>query len=226
MLSAIASCTRTFVSDCLDVVLSRACVYCDRPGTLVCDACRLTIPTGAEQREFHHELWFGASYESVVREMINAHKDHGARALTSDLGLLLARAVWSAAMSSSHTRPVVLVPIPAHASSLRKRGRNTVVEVAQRAATELSKRGLRCQVQSILKREVETQRNAGRNIRERRAIAGTFGVRQASVLPKRVILIDDIVTTGATVNEGVRALQHAGIGVDAIACIASTPPPE
>lgn len=226
MFSAFASTSRTFVSDCLDVVLSRACVFCGRPGLVVCDECRSTIPTAAQQREFHHELWFGAAYETVVREMINAHKDHGARSLTSDLGLLLARAVWAAAMSSSHSRPVVLVPIPAHRSSLRKRGRDTVMEIALRAAQEVTTRGMPCQVQSLLFRETETHRNAGRTIRERREIAGTFSVRNISVMPTRVLLIDDIVTTGATVNEGVRALQCAGIGVDAIACIASTPPPE
>ena len=214
---------RTFANDCLDVVLSRACVHCDRPGSLICEPCALLIPSIAEQREFHHELWFGASYESTVREMINAHKDHGARALTSDLGLLLARAVWSASVASSCARPVVLVPIPAHRSSLRKRGRDTVMEIAADAAAQVSVRGIPCVVRSLLIREIETKRNAGRSLRERRDIAGTFGVRVSRVMPSRVIVVDDIVTTGATVNEGVRALIQSGIGVDAIACVASTP---
>jgi len=217
---------RNFTNDCLDVVLSRACVHCDLPGSIVCDSCARLIPSSAEQREFHHELWFGAPYETTVREMINAHKDHGARVLTADLGLLLARAVWSAVVASSHARPVVLVPIPAHRSSLRKRGRNTVIELANWAARDVSKRGMACEVQSLLVREIETHRNAGRTIRERRDIAGTFGVRSRERLPARVIVIDDIVTTGATVNEGVRALLHAGVGVDAIACVASTPLPD
>lgn len=214
---------RNFANDCLDVVLSRACVHCDRPGSLICEPCALLIPPTAEQREFHHELWFGASYETTVREMINAHKDHGARALTSDLGLLLARAVWSASVSGSYARPVVLVPIPAHRSSLRKRGRDTVMELAENAAAHVSSRGIPCVVRSLLIREIETKRNAGRSLRERRDIAGTFGVRDSRVMPSRVIVVDDIVTTGATVNEGVRALIQSGIGVDAIACVASTP---
>ncbi|MDD2818082.1 MAG: hypothetical protein PHN51_04725 [Candidatus Nanopelagicales bacterium] len=214
---------RNFANDCLDVVLSRACVHCDRPGSLICEPCALLIPPTAEQREFHHELWFGASYETTVREMINAHKDHGARALTSDLGLLLARAVWSASVSSSCARPVVLVPIPAHRSSLRKRGRDTVMEIAADAAAQVSVRGIPCVARSLLIREIETKRNAGRSLRERRDIAGTFGVRDSRVMPSRVIVVDDIVTTGATVNEGVRALIQSGIGVDAIACVASTP---
>ena len=214
---------RTFANDFLDVVLSRACVHCDRPGSLICESCALLIPDVAEQREFHHELWFGASYETTVREMINAHKDHGARALTPKLGLLLARAVWAASVSSSHARPVVLVPIPAHQSSLRKRGRNTVMELAENAAAQVSSRGIPCVVRSLLIREIETKRNAGRSLRERRDIAGTFGVRNRRAMPSRVIVVDDIVTTGATVNEGVRALMRSGVGVDAIACVASTP---
>ncbi len=217
---------RTFVDDCLDVVLSRACVHCDRPGSLVCESCALMIPSIAKQREFHHELWFGASYETTVREMINAHKDHGARALTSDLGLLLARAVWSASVSSSYARPVVIVPIPAHRSSLRKRGRDTVMEIAESAASQVASRGIPCVVRSLLIREIETKRNAGRSLRQRRDVHGTFGVRSRGVIPARVIVVDDIVTTGATVNEGVRALLKSGIGVDAISCVASTPLPD
>ena len=226
MLTFSPSGLRNFASDCLDVVLSRACVHCNLPGALVCVDCASLIPRTAQQREFHHELWFGAPYETTVREMINAHKDHGTRALTPDLGLLLARAVWSAAVASSKTRPVVLVPIPAHRSSLRKRGRNTVIELGHRAAHEVSQRGMACFVAPILFREMETKRNAGRSIRERRDIAGTFGVRARGAVPSRVIVIDDIVTTGATVNEGIRALMQNGISVDAIACVASTPLPE
>ena len=226
MITLSARGVRNFSSDCLDVVLSRVCVHCDRPGALVCGECASLVPKAAQQREFHHELWFGAPYETTVREMINAHKDHGARALTEDLGLLLARAVWSAAVASSQARPIVLVPIPAHRSSLRMRGRNTVMELGRRAAHEVSRRGMACVVAPLLVRERETKRNAGRSLRERRDIAGTFGVHARGALPSRVIVIDDIVTTGATVNEGIRALMQAGIGVDAIACVSSTPLPE
>ena len=153
MLPLLPSSLRNFTSDCLDVVLSRACVHCDLPGALVCGDCASLIPRAAQQRDFHHELWFGAPYETTVREMINAHKDHGARTLTGDLGLLLARAVWSAAVASSKTRPIVLVPIPPHRSSLRKRGRNTVIELGNRAALEVSRRGMSCVVVPLLFRE-------------------------------------------------------------------------
>jgi len=85
------------IQDFSDVIFSRCCVGCDRSGRLLCTNCRELIPIQPKQREAHHELWFGAPYESVIREMINAHKEHGVRALSQELGMVLARTVWAAA---------------------------------------------------------------------------------------------------------------------------------
>lgn len=222
MITRFAKVARASARDFSDVIFSRHCVACDRTGTLICAGCRKLIPMQAQQRDSHYELWFGAPYEAVVREMINAHKDHGVRALTQDLGLVLARAVWAAAMSSSTSRPVVLVPVPPHRSSLQRRGRDTAFEIAAKAAKIVSNRGMPCIVEPLLVRVHETQRSAGKSIKERSEVHGSFGVRLGTSQANRVIAVDDIVTTGATTNEAVRALQAAGIGVDAIACIAST----
>ena len=222
MITRFVQAVQTSAREYSDVIFSRQCVGCDRLGKVICDNCRSLIPTLAQQRDAHYELWFGAPYESVVREMINAHKDHGVRALTQDLGMVLGRAVWSAAMSSSTTRPIVLVPIPPHATSLQRRGRDTVFEIAMKAARVVSDRGMPCSVAPSLIRIHETQRSAGKSVSERREVHGSFGVRPGKLILSRVIAVDDIVTTGATTNEAVRALQAAGIGVDSIACIAST----
>jgi len=222
MMTRLVAAAKQSTREFSDVIFSRQCVACDRIGTLICSDCRSLIPTLAQQRDAHYELWFGAPYEAVVREMINSHKDHGVRALTQDLGLVLARAVWSAAMSSSITRPVVLVPVPPHAASLRRRGRDTVLEVAVKAARIVSASGMPCRVAPLLIRIHESQRSAGKSLSERREVHGSFAVKPGEQRWKRVIAVDDIVTTGATTNEAVRALLAVGIGVDSIACIAST----
>ena len=208
--------------DCSDVIFSRCCVACDRDGTLLCARCRGLIPMLAQQREAHNELWFGAPYESVIREMINAHKDHGIRALSKELGLVLGRAIWSAALSSSTTRPLLLVPVPPHRASVMRRGRDSSFEIAVHAARITSARGMPCEVAPLLFRLHETSRSAGKTIKDRREVHGSFAVKSKLAKPTRVMVVDDIVTTGATTQEAVRALLAAGGGVDAIACIAST----
>ena len=210
------------IQDFADVILSRCCVACSRSGSLLCANCRSLIPTLAQQREAHHELWFGAPYESVIREMINAHKDHGVRALSKELGLVLARAAWAASMASSTARPLLLVPVPPHRTSLRKRGRDTSFEIAAHAAKIISARGLPCEVKPLLFRVHQTSRSAGKTVKGRREVHGSFAIKPKVQLPKRVIVVDDVVTTGSTSQEAVRALEAAGVGVDAIACIAST----
>ncbi len=210
------------IQDFADVIFSRCCVACSRNGTLLCANCRELIPRLAQQREAHHELWFGAPYESVIREMINAHKDHGVRALSKELGFVLARAAWAASLSSSTARPLLLVPVPPHRTSLRKRGRDTSFEIAVQAAKIISARGIPCEVKPLLLRMHQTSRSAGKTVKGRREVHGSFAVKPKARLPERVIVVDDIVTTGSTSQEAVRALEAAGVGVDAIACIAST----
>jgi predicted amidophosphoribosyltransferase len=222
MINQVLTGIQKWSQDSCDVIFSRCCVACDRVGTLLCANCRELIPSLAQQREAHNELWFGAPYESVIREMINAHKDHGVRALSRELGLVLARAVWSAAVSSSTVRPLLLVPVPPHRTSLRRRGRDTAFEIAVQAANIVSDRGMPCEVTSVLMRVHETTRNAGKTVKDRREVRGSFAVKPKVRQLTRVMVVDDIVTTGATTQEAVRALEAAGIGVDAIACIAST----
>jgi len=74
----------------------------------------------------------------------------------------------------------------------------------------------------LLCRMQEVSRSNGKTVQGRREVHGSFKVKRIVKLPARVMVIDDVVTTGATTQEAVRALVAAGIGVDAIACIAST----
>lgn len=210
---------RALARDAADVVLSRSCAGCGLPGSILCARCAPALQLAPRQRDFEPPLWFGAAYAEPIRSLIVAHKDGGQRALTHELARLLAGAVEAALGHGGLARPVLLVPVPPHRSSLRRRGRDTVAELAITAARDLPG----CSNARLLLRVRETSRNAGRGARERSDQAGAFAARTGGTAARPVILVDDVVTTGATLREGIRALEAAGVRVAAIACVASTP---
>lgn len=102
----------------------------------------------------------------------------------------------------------ILVPIPLHPRRLRERGFNQSEIIAQSIG-----RTLDMPVQTVLERVRYTPPQAGiHHIKERRMnMADAFGVRQAhDVGDKTYVLVDDLITSGATTNEAARVLKAAG----------------
>ncbi len=100
----------------------------------------------------------------------------------------------------------VLVPVPLGPRRLRRRGYNQALELAQRLATD---RGLACWAGALV-RVIETGTQVGRGGSDRRqALQGAFAWRGGQA-PAVVIVVDDVVTTGATLMECGRACRGAG----------------
>jgi len=103
----------------------------------------------------------------------------------------------------------VIVPVPLHASRQRERGFNQAVILARQLA-----RATKLPVdEHSLVRRVHTERHrAGMDARARRdSVAGAFEVRDSKlIIGRRVLLIDDVFTTGATVSECAAVLKSAG----------------
>lgn len=206
------------LQDLADVALSRACLGCGREGSVLCLPCKARLPQVPAVRERTPVAWFAGEYEGLLRDLVLAHKERGVRALASDLGIVLAHSVWAAG-SSAHS--ITLVPVPAHRSSLIMRGRDCLNEIAHAAASDLRLRGRQCTVEPLLMWKRETARHAGQSARARMDLGHALVARTRGTAGRSVIVVDDVITTGATVDEAVRALEASGIRVTAIACVAS-----
>ncbi|HEX2072763.1 MAG TPA: ComF family protein, partial [Geodermatophilus sp.] len=133
-----------------------------------------------------------------------------ARPLGAALALAVA-AVASGVPGRDRADPVLLVPVPSSRAALRARGRDHVGELTGRAVAELQAAGVPAAEARLLRRSGRAADSAGLSAAQRRAnLAGTFRARPASgPLPARalLVLVDDVVTSGATLTEAARALS-------------------
>lgn len=184
----------------LPYITTCRCVKCGKPveaGRPLCDDC-MEIP---------HAFDRGIGvflYDDTMRRVMRAFKYEGRQEYGRALGRLLA---GYAEERIVRWRPDALVPIPIHRGRLAARGYNQA-EILARAAAK------RCGVPvraDLLVRRISTAAMKDLDRGERRKnMAGAFAVPAEVSVPERVLIIDDIYTTGATVDAAAAALKSAG----------------
>lgn len=211
---------RRLARDIGDITLDRTCLGCGRDAGVVCETCAVRLDQPPRERTLLAPAWSAAEYEGLTRRLILEHKEHGLRALTPVLGRLLADAAQAAVQDPPHAW--ALVPIPPHRASLRARGRDPLLEIAASAVRQLRGRGHDCRLERTLVWGAEVSRHTGSSARSRRSMGAAL-VAQGRPARSRAaaVVVDDVITTGATADEAVRALHAAGIRVHAIAAVAS-----
>lgn len=206
--------------DALSVLLPVACAGCARPDRGLCRECRaaLTGPPVRRRLEGGLEVVAALPYDGVVRRSILAFKESGRTDLARALAVPLAAALDAALTTCSMEHPgmvgIRLCPVPPGANSQRRRGFDPVRLLARHAAAR--------PIERMLRRETgATQKLLG--VDERRAnIAGTMSVRH-SLEGVPVLLVDDVITSGATFEEAARAIVEAGGSLVGAVALAATP---
>lgn len=191
-------------------------------------------------------VWTVCSYGGPVRALLAAHKEHGRLALARPLGTALGAAVLTAAevtgaagaerlsgpVPAAGGRPagaaelLLLVPVPSRPAARRKRGHDPLGQLCRVAARAAHAAGVPCAVAPVLRHARRVRDSAGLTAAERAAnLAGALRVpprRARELATGRVLLIDDVLTTGATLTEAARAVEAAGGRVDGAAVLAAT----
>lgn len=152
-------------------------------------------------------------YQPPLDRLILALKFHQGLAHARLLGQLLAEAV---AASDSH--PQLILPVPLHPKRLRERGYNQALEIARPVAAQLQIPLAVDRVQRVVHTESQTRLK----YKERRKnMRNVFEVRHT--LPAHVAIVDDVVTSGATMGELARILRKAGVEQIDIWAVARAP---
>ena len=191
-----------------------ACVRCgdsldspaSPPSPSLCRACRLAPPP------FVRAVAFGI-YQGRMKEAIHALKYDRLHPAARGLGQMLAQAI--AQLAPEAPMNMLVVPVPLHRAKYSARGFNQARSLAVHALAFLRKSHPQWQLtlaSSTLMRLRETGSQAGLTPRQRRLnVRGAFSVSDPSeVASRHVLLIDDILTTGATARAAAQALMRAG----------------
>ena len=217
------------VDSVLDRLLGRLlpprCVLCGRPGQYpardLCPACDDSLPLAPGNALLCNlspadRVFAPYAYAPPIDAMIQALKYRGHLTLGRVLGELLAR---GAAELGLHLDVDCVLPVPLHPHRHASRGFNQSAEIARCAA-----RRLRLPVApGIAIRQMATPPQVGLPAAERRAnLVHAFAASAEDVSGRRIVIVDDVVTTGSTVAELARTLRNAGaVSVDAW-CVAHT----
>lgn len=176
-----------------------------RPREPLCAGCRRGLSwLGPELVEPTPglELWAPVAYEGPARALVRGLKYRGAAGLADPMAAQIAARAPDGLMAP----PAVLVPVPLHAARRRKRGFNQ----AERLAAALSRR-TGVTVADCLRRAGPAARQVGRGRAERLGgPAGSIAVAPGAAVPAHALLVDDVVTTGATLAACAAALRGAG----------------
>ena len=197
--------------DALAVLFPVACVGCSAADRALCPECRLELagPVTQLQPIDGVPVFSAARYDGAVRRSILAFKEQG----RTDVAAPLARALLRA-ISAGLTGSAELVILPSGRDAMRRRGYDPVRVLLRAAGVVAPARVL----YSAL--EHRQQKLLDRNGRLKN-LRGTL--RADPVAGRRFLLVDDVVTTGATLAEAVRALREGGAEVCAAATLAFTP---
>ncbi|MCI1748467.1 MAG: ComF family protein [Acidipropionibacterium sp.] len=198
-----------------DLLLGACCPGCGRPGGGLCPHCLEAVrPRPRVIVDGPPPVLACLPYRDPLPALVTAYKDRGAGWLGDQLAAWLAVGL-AAAVAAAQT-PVTLVPMPSDRAAVRRRGADHCADLVT-AASGLC--GLpRGSVQQLLRRtrrvrdqiQVGHEERAANQAGSMRADPYSPGSPDPGSGQRPVVLIDDIRTTGASLDEGVRALEAAG----------------
>ena len=210
------------------------CPGCGAPLGPVCPACTeqlIGVPMVRRQLSDATPWVASTTYRGAVRALVMAAKEGGRRDVRHVLAHALARALVDAAWNEARQRPVLWVLTPPSAVSARWRRRgDPVADLARRAALLVRRSGAAVRAPVLVHHRRRVLDQAGLGAGGRWAnVSGAFAVGRAEMSwlsytgglhEVDAVVVDDVITTGATASETVAVLRAAGVRVIGVAVVA------
>jgi ComF family protein len=197
--------------------LCLACAHALPWNHVACAGCALPLPVAApacgaclRRKPPLHAVHAACVYARPLDRLLPRFKFHGDLAAGRLLSQLMADAF------AGLPRPDALVAIPLHRARLRQRGYDQALELARPLARRLH---LPLHRNLLVRRHATAAQSELSALARRRNVRNAFAVDPVAILPAHVVLVDDVMTTGATLHAAAIALRRAGVErVDAWVC--------
>lgn len=191
-----------------DLIYPKSCISCHKESTNFCEDCENLWncePITSNLDNGKISVTSVVEYNDQIRNVLLAYKEDGDR----QAGKILASALLKARQRSFESFPHLLVPIPSSSKAIHRRGRDFMKELCFDVASKSGD-----QVRSLLKvnRLVKDQTQLDQRQRSQNLV-GAFSTtikNSQELLGAPIILVDDLLTTGATLREADRALCQRG----------------
>jgi len=212
--TAIPLALRSALLDAIAVLAPTTCSGCGAPDRALCESCVAALePTVRTVGLDALTVAYAHEYDGVVRSALAAYKDGGRTDAASRLAPSLSAAI-DVALEEAVGDPVHLVTIPSSRAAFRERGYSPV---------DLLLRHCGLHAEPALRSRRQAADQAGLTAESRRLNRVGWLTARPWVAGERVIIVDDILTTGSTLAEARRALEEAGALVLSAAVAARTP---
>lgn len=206
----------------LDLILPLECGGCGAPSTTWCDVCAASLKVHTDEPHLVTPridpgvpVFALGRYAGPRRQAIVALKEHGRRDLVAPLARALALGIHQLETWGILDTPFTIVPAPTRASAARRRGGDPVTRIAIQATRQHPQ----TRVTQALKTRAMVRDSVGLTIADReRNLSGRIKITKH--VEGDVLLVDDIVTTGATAREAVRTFTKTGVNVTAVLTLA------
>lgn len=195
---------RTVLESFLTTLFPDRCGGCARLGELLCQRCRAALaPYPREPNRLPDsldEVHIAFVFASPLREVVHEFKYRRVRRLSQPLGRLMAAHLAARSLAVD-----AVLPVPLHHARLAERGFNQAEALAQEVARALDR-----PLVAGLERVRMTEQQAHLTARQRADnVRGAFRWRAAPP-PRSLLIVDDVLTTGATIGACAEALRVAG----------------
>jgi len=208
-----------FTNFILELLFPKFCFNCQREGSYLCEDCRATLeisevhqpgyPPSVGPTQNLRDLYFAIDYQKpLIKNLIQRFKyEPFVKELAFPLSSLIIEH-FQLIDNKPNFANFFLVPVPLEEKKLKWRGFNQAEEIAKELSKFLNLEILNDVLIKV--KETLPQVELATEAREEN-IKGVFSIKNGDLIKnRRILLIDDVYTTGATMNEGARVLKEFG----------------
>ena len=200
-----------------ELVFTKVCISCTTPGYWLCPPCLSLWNTNVKKNSIDSKpIYFKCDYTSKTASVILAAKEGNDLKSTALLASAISESIALSITDLGLSNLITLISIPSAPSSIRRRGRDHINTLAEYVLKDLHQKSITAYYLPILfqKKSIRDQSQLSSQQRIENT-KGKFSVKSCEIPQGAVYLIDDLITTGASMLEGVRALSEAKITIAA-----------